>query len=391
MQKVIILGAAHPFRGGIATFNERMARAFIQAGYDVTIYNFSLQYPSFLFPGKTQYSSDPAPADLKILSKVNSVNPLNWLKVGWELRRLKPDLVIAKFWIPLMGPALGTILRIVGKNRHTKIISIIDNAIPHEKRFGDYPFTKYFFGACDGFITMSDKVMNDLRSIEKKKPAVLTFHPLYDNFGEAISKQDARLHLQELLRTDLRNVTLLLFFGFIRKYKGLDLLFEAMHIVKEKHPELKTLKLLVAGEFYEEEKYYTDLIRKLAIGNMLILNTNFIADQDVKIYFCAADVVVQPYRNATQSGVTPLAYHFEKPMIVTRVGALPDYVPHQKVGLVADPDPASIAAAILEYRQLGESYFIPHLRAEKQKYTWDKLVDAITELAKGIVTKAPTQ
>jgi glycosyltransferase involved in cell wall biosynthesis len=381
MKKVIILGAAHPFRGGIATFNERMARAFQDQGYDVSIYNFSLQYPSFLFPGKTQYSSDPPPTGLKIYSKINSVNPLNWIKTGRELKRLRPDLVIAKFWIPLMGPALGTILRIIRSNRHTRIISIIDNAIPHEKRPGDYQFTKYFFGACDGFITMSDKVMTDLRSMEKKKPAFLTYHPLYDNFGDAVAKDVARTQLQERFGTDLQEQFLLLFFGFIRKYKGLDLLFEAMHIIKTRHPQVKGLKLLVAGEFYEDQKYYDDLIDKLGIADMLVLNTNFIADQEVKLYFCAADVVIQPYRNATQSGVTPLAYHFEKPMIVTRVGALPDYVPDHKVGLVAEPDPASIAAAILEYRQLGESYFIPHLRAEKQKYTWDKLVESITELA----------
>jgi glycosyltransferase involved in cell wall biosynthesis len=384
MQKVIILGAAHPFRGGIATFNERMAREFLAQGYEVTIYNFSLQYPSFLFPGKTQYSTDPAPTDLKILSKVNSVNPLNWLKVGRELKALKPDLVIAKFWIPLMGPALGTILKLCKKNKHTRVISIIDNAVPHEKRPGDHQFTKYFFSACDAFITMSDKVMNDLRSIEKKKPAVLTYHPLYDNFGAAISKAEARSKLQQLLSRDLQNDHLLLFFGFIRKYKGLDLLFEAMHIIKQRRPEMKGVKLLVAGEFYEDQQYYDELISRLGIGDMLILNTNFISDQQVKLYFCAADVVVQPYRNATQSGVTPLAYHFEKPMIVSRVGALPDYVPHNKAGLVAEPDAASIADAILQYFELGENYFIPHLRAEKQKYTWDKLVESITKLA-GVV------
>jgi glycosyltransferase involved in cell wall biosynthesis len=384
MHKVVILGAAYPFRGGIATFIERMARAFRAQGHEVTIYNFSLQYPSFLFPGKTQYSTDPAPTDLHILSKVNSINPLNWLKVGRELKRLKPDLVVIKFWIPLMGPAFGTILKICKSNRHTRVISIIDNAIPHEKRPGDYQFAKYFFSACDAFITMSDKVMNDLRSIEKKKPAVLTYHPLYDNFGEAVSKTEARTKLQQLLGRELQNETLLLFFGFIRRYKGLDLLFEAMHIIKQKDPETKTLKLLVAGEFYEDQQYYDDLISRLGIADMLILNTNFIPDQEVKLYFCAADVVVQPYRHATQSGVIPLAYHFEKPMIVTRVGALPDYVPHNKSGLVTEPDPTSIANAILEYRQLGENYFIPHLRAEKQKYSWEKLVKSIVELAESI-------
>jgi glycosyltransferase involved in cell wall biosynthesis len=384
MQKVIILGVAHPYRGGLATYNERLAREFIEQGYDVSIYNFSLQYPSFLFPGKTQYSSEPAPTDLRILSKVNSVNPFNWLSVGNELRKLKPDVIIVKFWIPLMGPALGSILRLAKKNGHTKVVSILDNVIPHEKRPGDQAFIKYFLGGCDAFIAMSDKVLNDLSLFETKKPVILTPHPLYDNFGKALSKPAAREKLQQLLKREIKDEMLLLFFGFIRKYKGLDLLFEAMHIIKTNHPGVSGFKLLVAGEFYEDNTYYEELIDKLDIRDMLLLNTDFIADTDVKIFFCAADVVIQPYRNATQSGVTPLAYHFEKPMIVTRVGALPDYVPHGKVGLVAEPTAASIAATILEYQQLGENYFIPHLRAEKEKYTWDKLVKAIDRLADSI-------
>ena len=382
---MIILGAAHPFRGGgITTFNERLARAFMEEGHDTTIYNFSLQYPGFLFPGKSQYSTEAPPAGLRILSKVNSINPLNWIKTGRELKRLCPELIIVRYWIPLMGPALGTILKIVKRNRYTRIIAITDNVIPHEKRPGDRLFTKYFLASCHGFITMSDKVMKDLRSFEKKKPAVQTLHPLYDSFGEAMPKQAARKELESRTGKKTGNETLLLFFGFIRKYKGLDLLFEAMHLIKEKQPGIQNLKLIVAGEFYEDRKYYDELIQKLDIADLLLLKTDYIPEQDVKIYFGAADVVIQPYRNATQSGVTPLAYHFEKPMIVTNVGALADYVPHRKAGLVTAPDPSSIADAILEYQQLGENYFIPHLRAEKEKYSWQKLVKAITDLAGSI-------
>jgi glycosyltransferase involved in cell wall biosynthesis len=379
IQHIVILGPAHPFRGGgITTFNERLATEFQNMGYKVTIYNFSLQYPSFFFPGKTQYSTEPAPAHLTILRKVNSINPFNWLKVGNELKKLKPDLIVVRYWLPLMGPALGTILRKAKKNQHTKVIAITDNVIPHERRMGDKPFTHYFLQPCDGFITMSEKVMKDLRSLEPEKPAVQAVHPLYDNFGDPISKEQAR---KELGIDNLEQV--ILFFGFIRKYKGLDILLEAISLLKNKRQKLKVtnIKLLVAGEFYEDEKIYQQLIDDLDIRDCVILKTQFIADNDVKKYFCAADVVAQPYRNATQSGVTPLAYHFERPMIVTNVGALPDYVPHEKVGLVAEPNPASLANAIEHYFALGEAYFLPQLREEKKKYSWPVLVKQIIELA----------
>ena len=376
MARVIIIGPGHPLRGGLATFNQRLAKEFIEQGNDCLIYSFSLQYPSFLFPGKTQFSDEPAPADLKINPVINSINPFNWIKIGNRLKKEKPDLIIVRFWIPFMGPALGTILRRVRKNKHTKIICIADNIIPHEKRFGDKLFTKYFLKSCDAFITMSEKVMNDLRLFQKTKPAKLVSHPLYDNFGAIISKAEARKHLGLP-----ENEKIILFFGFIRKYKGLDLLFEAMARLKNTQPQTSNLKLLVAGEFYEDEKQYHEQIKKLGIKDQLILKTGFIPDSEVKYYLCAADAVIQPYRNATQSGVTPLAYHFEKPMLVTDVGGLPSLVPDGKAGLVVEPEPAAIAEGILRLYQLGEQYFIPHLRLEKQKYSWTNLVKAIFELA----------
>jgi len=376
MPKVIIIGPGHPLRGGLATFNQRLAKEFIQSGYDCSIYSFSLQYPSFLFPGKTQYSDEPAPEGLTIHSAINSINPLNWIKVGNRLKNERPDIIVVRFWLPFMGPALGTILRRVRKNKHTKIVCIADNVIPHEKRFGDKPFTKYFLKSCDAFITMSEKVMSDLRLFEKDKPAQQVQHPLYDNFGAIISKEEARRKLgvgsSELV---------VLFFGFIRKYKGLDLLLEAIGYLKNVKPETLNFKLLVAGEFYEDAKQYGELIDKLGIKDQLILKTDFIPDSEVKYYLCAADAVIQPYRNATQSGVTPLAYHFEKPMVVTNVGGLPSLVPDGKVGVVVEPNPQAIAEGILKFYQLGEDYFIPHLRSEKQKYSWANLVNAVTKLA----------
>ncbi|MEO5995797.1 MAG: glycosyltransferase [Chitinophagaceae bacterium] len=373
---VVILGPAHPFRGGgITTFNERLAREFQQQGYNTVIYNFSLQYPAFLFPGKTQYSTEPAPADLIILSKLNSINPLNWLLVGNELRKRKPDLVVVRFWLPFMGAALGTVLRLIKKNKYTRIVAITDNVIPHEKRAGDLVLTRYFLGACDAFVTMSENVMKDLQRLAPGKPARQVLHPLYDTFGQAISKEEAREKLG-IVKSD----KLLLFFGFIRRYKGLDILLEAIKIITSLPHPIPGLKLLIAGEFYEEEKVYQDKIDRLGIRSSLILKTAYIPEAEVKNYFCAADVVIQPYRAASQSGVTPLAYHFEKPMIVTNVGGLADYVLHEKAGLVTDPNPSAIAHAIRHYFELGEQYFIPHLHSEKKHLSWSNLVWNIVEV-----------
>lgn len=381
-KKVVIIGPGHPLRGGLATFNQRLCKQFIDEGHTCSIYSFSLQYPSFMFPGTTQYSSEPAPPGIEIYSVINSIHPMNWWQVGNTLKKIKPDIILVRYWLPLMGPALGTILRQVKKNKHTRVIALTDNIIPHEKRPGDTPFTRYFLKTCDAFITMSEKVMKDLRQFEQTKPARLVNHPLYDNFGEAIPKAAARQHLgipQE--------GKILLFFGFIRKYKGLELLLDAMKIVKERSQQSEVgsqtpnIKLLIAGEFYDDAKGYQDQIKQLGIEDMLIRRTDFIADSEVKYYLCAADCVVQPYRNATQSGVTPLAYHFEKPMIVTNVGALPALVPHEQVGLVCEPEPASLAAAIIRYFEIGEQHFIPQLRQEKEKYSWHNLVASILELA----------
>lgn len=376
MAAIVIIGPAHPLRGGLASFNQRLAKQFNEERHSCTLYSFSLQYPDFIFPGTTQYSNEPAPEDLTIHTVINSINPLNWIKVGNRLKKEKPDLIIVRFWLPLMGPALGTILRRVRKNKHTKIICIADNVIPHEKRPGDKPFTRYFLKSCDAFITMSEKVMGDLRLFEKEKPAKLVLHPLYDNFGAILSKTEARQHLQLAA-----NDKIVLFFGFIRKYKGLDLLLEAFAQLKNSQPSTADLKLLVAGEYYEDEKQYTALIDRLGIRDQLILCTDFIPDSEVKYYLCAADCVIQPYRNATQSGVTPLAYHFEKPMVVTNVGGLPALVPHEKAGLVVEPEPAALAAGILRFFELGEDYFIPHLREEKKKYSWQQLSHAILTVA----------
>lgn len=383
-KNIIIIGPAHPLRGGLASYNERLAKEFMQQGHHVSICTFLLQYPGFLFPGTTQFSTEPAPADLDIHVRINSINPFNWISIGRELKKQQPDLIVVRYWLPFMGPCLGSILRIAKQNNHTKVVCIADNIIPHEERFGDKPFTKYFVKPIDAFITMSEKVLADLAQFAPAKPARFVAHPLYDNFGEKIGKEEARNYLK--IKQDER---IILFFGFIRKYKGLDILLDAMKILKDGNSKLNSpnyspgneVKLLIAGEFYEDRKSYDEQIKSLGIQDSLILKTEFIADSEVKYYLCAADVVVQPYRSATQSGVTPLAYHFEKPMIVTNVGGLPSLVPNDKVGLIAEPNAESIAAKIIEYFQKGAAHFLPYLIEEKKKYTWSKMAATIFEVA----------
>ncbi len=378
-KELILIGTTWPFRsGGIASFNERLAREFQAQGYRVTIYTFSLQYPSFLFPGKSQYSNDPAPSDLTIHVKINSINPFNWIWMGFVIARKKVPLILVRFWLPFMGPCLGTILRIIRWNGVSKVVCIADNIIPHEKRIGDKWFTQYFIGAVDAFITMSKKVHQDLKTFTNKK-SITCPHPLYDNFGKRMTKVAARKHLG--LPTQER---IILFFGFIRKYKGLDLLLKAMQLLKLKNEDKHALpvKLMIAGEYYEEAATYQSIIKELALEDVIYDFTDFIPSDQVQYYMSACDFVIQPYRNATQSGVTPLAYHFEKPMLVTNVGALPDMILADKSGLVVEPNPESIAAGIEELYLQGEDHYLQELRKGKKKYQWDQLVNSIVDLAK---------
>jgi glycosyltransferase involved in cell wall biosynthesis len=372
--KVVIIGPAHPLRGGLASFNERMAKEFMIEDYQTSIYTFSLQYPSFLFPGTTQFSSEPAPSTLDIHVKINSINPLNWIKIGLELKKKQPDLIVVRYWLPFMGPCLGTILRIIKRNKKTKIVCIADNIIPHEKRLGDAIFTKYFIKPIDAFITMSSSVLNDLK-LFTNKPAQEITHPLYDNFGNKMDADVAKKHLQIPINTKI-----VLFFGFIRKYKGLDTLLEAIYILKQQgYFKNHLIQFLIAGEYYEDAKPYEDLIEKYQIQEQLIMRTEFIADSDVKYFLSCADCVIQPYKSATQSGVTPLAYHFEVPMIVTNVGGLPKLVPNT-IGLIAEPNAQSIAEKIETFFKQNNSIYISNIQEEKKKYTWSKLIQTIINI-----------
>jgi len=373
--RVVIIGPAYPLRGGLATYNERLARAFRAAGDEVRLVTFSLQYPDFLFPGQTQFSTEAGPADLDIEVSLNSVNPLSWLAVGRRLRRERPDVVIFRFWLPFMGPALGTVARLVHGNGHTRVVAITDNVIPHEKRPGDGPLTRYFLSACDGFVTMSRSVLDDLRGLGfRRQPALYRPHPLYDNFGPAKPKATALAALG--LDPAFRYV---LFFGFIRAYKGLDILLEAM---ADARVAALPVKLLIAGEFYEDAAPYEALIKQYQLESRLVRATDFIRNERVADYFSAADLVVQPYKNATQSGVSQVAYHFGRPMLVTDVGGLAELIPAGVVGYVVPPTAGAIADALVDfYTHNREEMFAAGVRQEAKKFSWEVMVAALKEVA----------
>ncbi|MCW3085272.1 MAG: glycosyl transferase family 1 [Bacteroidetes bacterium] len=372
-QKVIIVGPAFPLRGGIANFNEALCRSMNAAGMEAKIISFSLQYPGFLFPGKTQYDPGSGPQDITIETKINSINPFNWLKVARQIKKEKPDYVIFRYWLPFMAPCLGTIAKFVKKATTIKTIAITDNVIPHEKHMGDKLLTGYFIRQCDGFIAMSQSVLNDLSEFTNTDKKSFLPHPIYDIFGQQVSKIESHksLNLNSLDKH-------ILFFGFIRKYKGLDLLLEAMD--DERIRQLG-VKLIVAGEYYEDAAPYNEIIRKKGLESSIILKTEYIPSEEVRYYFGAADLIAQPYRTATQSGVTQIAYHFEKPMLVTNVGGLPEIVPHNKVGYVTAIDPKSIADAIVDfYTNNREAEFIRNTILEKQRFLWSTFVKGLQEL-----------
>ena len=368
VKNIVIIGPAHPLRGGLATFDERLARAFQDEGHCVTLVTFRLQYPDFLFPGKTQYSTDPVPDDIDIQVLINSVNPFNWLLVGRKLKKMKPDLVICRFWLPIMGPSLGTILRLIKRNRHTKIIGLIDNIVPHEKRVGDRPLAQYFASACDAFLVMSRAVQAEMKAFSNR-PTVYIPHPIYDNYGEKVNRETALAHLN----LD-NNTRYILFFGFIRQYKGLDLLFEALNTEGVKK---LNMKLIVAGEFYEDETFYKNLIASQNIESQIIMRSDFIPSDEVRYYFGAADLIVQPYRSATQSGISQVAYHFEKPMIVTNVGGLAEIVPHGEAGYVVEPTPQCIADALVDFFENNRrDDFTEQVIENKKRFSWHSMTEA---------------
>ncbi len=372
--RLIIVGPSHPYRGGIAAFTDRLATEFAREGVDIEVVTFKLQYPSFLFPGKTQYTDAKAPEGFAIERKVNSINPLNWIKVGKEIRKKKPDIVVFTYWMSFFAPCFSKIAKVVKKNRHAKCIGLIHNMIPHEKSALDKWFAPRFVRSMDGFVTLSKSVLDDVKSIDSQnKPKCLVPHPLYDHFGEMMDRTEAKKHLG----LD-ENCQYILFFGLVRAYKGLDLLIDAF---ADERLRKFNMKLIVAGEFYDDPKPYLEQVEKYGLQDFVIIRNQYISDDDVKYYFNAADVIVQPYKSATQSGVTQIAYHFEKPILVTNVGGLGEIIPNGKVGYVVEPNPSAIADALVDFYE-KERYdaFVEGVKEEKMRYKWSNMTDAIKRL-----------
>ncbi|MEX2596823.1 MAG: glycosyltransferase [Salibacteraceae bacterium] len=364
VKKIVVLGPAHPFRGGIADTNEAMARAFKNQGHSVDLITFSVQYPSFLFPGKSQFSDEPAPKELKIHRWMHSMNPFSWIKTAIKINKMKPDVVIIRYWLPLMAPCLGTIAWLL--NGSVKVIGLTDNVIPHEKRALDKALTKYFMAHCDAFMALSKAVEDDLKSLTDK-PTSYFPHPINDQLGTPVEITEAKLHLG-LKAED----TFLLFFGFIRRYKGLDLLLEAM---ADERIKALGLKLIIAGESYESMDLYSLIIDKHKLNDNVILQNKFIPASEVPYYFGATDLVTQTYRSATQSGITQMALHFEVPALITKVGGLNEFIVEGRTGLFCEPNPESIANAILEFFAMDHEPFKKAIREEKQRFSWNAFVD----------------
>lgn len=361
-----------PYRGGIAQFSESLANEMIGQGYEVSAVSFSRQYPSLLFPGNSQYTESKACASvIEAHRLLDSLNPFSWKKTADFVIDEKPDVVLIPYWMSFFAPALGKVARRV-RRANIKVIGIIHNALPHERRPGDRMLAQYFLASCDGLLVLSDNVQADVESLVTSVPVMQVAHPVYDHFGPSLPKREAR----RKLNLDAERPTIL-FFGFIRRYKGLHVLLDAMPLVLEKVPDAQ---LVVAGEFYSEEKALREKARNMA--DNVRFDSEYIPDARVAQYFSAVDVVVQPYLRATQSGVAQIAFHFGKPVITTDVGGLAEIVPDGKAGLVVPPEaPEALAKGIITYFNDNlEERMVQEVERERKKYTWSAVVKVIEQL-----------
>jgi len=371
--KIVSIGPASPFRGGIAKFNESFALACRSEGHDTEIISYTYMYPRFLFPGKTQYTSEPLQEGLLIRPLIHSLNPLSWTKAASGIIDSGPGLVVFHYWMPFFAPALGVIARTIRKSCRAGMIAITHNVIPHEKQPGTKLLSRFFLGSMDRIVALSSSVVRDLGDLDVslKEKTVLLPHPVYDIYGSRVEREEAA----GILGLDPAK-KYLLFFGLIRKYKGLDLLLESFALLA-----MDDLRLIVAGEFYEDRMLYFGKAKKLNIYDKIIFTDKYIPDSEVKYYFSLADTVVQPYITATQSGVTQIGYQVGCPMVVTDAGGLPEMVIHGKTGFVCRKDPEEIAEAIkLSLEPEIRNRLISGITEEKKKFEWNVFVSNLTAL-----------
>ncbi len=368
--KIAYLSTFHPYRGGIAQFNASLFRALRERN-EVRAYNFTRQYPDSLFPGKTQYVQPGDATDaLDNVRVLDSINPLSYFRAAEAINAFTPDLLVMKFWMSFFGPSLGAV---AGRMKPpTKVVTVLDNVIAHEKRFFDLPFTKYFLRRNHGFVAMSSSVERDLLSLSPGARCIRIPHPLYDHFGEKADRAAARERLG--IGPEKRAV---LFFGFIRDYKGLDLLIEAFGRLDDRYV------LVIAGETYGSFDAYSALIARSPLRDNIRVFNDYIPDSRVPEFFSAADVCVLPYRSATQSGITSIAYHFDLPVIATDVGGLAEEVGGRKAGLVVErPDPDAIAAGIRTYFDGGmKEACVANIANVKREESWSNFAEKLTRFA----------
>lgn len=365
-KKAIFIGPAYPYRGGIAAFNENMASVFQNNGWECMMFTFTQQYPNFLFPGKNQLSTEDSPPNLTIKRGIYSTNPLNWIKITKEIVALQPDLLITQYWMPFMAPAFGTILRGVKKSLSNVFnVTIVHNFKAHESLIGEKQLGRYIGNRTDLMVSLSEKVASDIEVNVPQVPVSTLFHPIYDHYGTQIKKEVAR----EELGLD-PDVKYLLFFGLIREYKGLDILINALTLVQSN----TDYKLIIAGEFYENENKYSKLIEECKLEDKVIIRNEYISNEEVPRYFCASDLVVLPYRRATQSGVVPIAIHFDRPVIVTNVGGLSKTIRDHQIGLIAEPEAEDLAAKIDLFLE-NDQIFSDEFGLVKASLSWQSFFD----------------
>jgi len=379
--KIIIIGTAFPMRGAMAQLNAILFK-YLQESHIVKMFSFKRQYPNFLFPGKTQFEkSNPEYKipDEKNTVTIDSINPFNWILTALKIRKENPDLLIYRYWMPFFAPCFFTISFIAKIFRKTKVLFICDNVIPHEKRIGDKILTKLVFSTVNYFLVHTKSVERDLKKLNKKnKPFVLSPHPLYNIFGDKVSKKEAKEKIASDYNINILNDNIILFFGYIRKYKGLNYLIEAMPKVLAK---IK-LKLLIVGEFYEDEKPYIEKINSLKLNNNIFVISDFVPDTYVRYFFSSCDCVVLPYIDATQSGIVLVCYYYNIPVIATNVGGISEDVINEKTGLIVKShDSDAIAGAIIKFCESSlENQFSENIENLKGKYSWETLVNNIEKL-----------
>lgn len=373
--RIAILSSFYPYRGGIAQFNANLYGE-LSRHHDVKAFSFSRQYPEFLFPGKTQYvTPDDEAVSIESEALLDTADPFSYLRTARAIAEWHPDILVMRYWMSWFGPSLGYVGRYLRK-RGCKVISILDNVVPHEPRFFDRPFTRYFLSGGSGFVTMCSEVAGDLDTFKTGKPHIVLPHPLYSHFGGRIPREQAEEALG--LEHGRRNI---LFFGLIRKYKGLDILLNAFKDLGDEY------QLIVAGEPYGSFDIYQEIIDGIGGKDRIKLFPKYIRDSEVKTYFSAADVTVLPYRSATQSGISSVSYHFEVPMIVTDVGGLRETIGEKGTGIVAEEvTPDCIKREIERYfndSRIKEGC-IGCIRQEKQRLSWASFAERLVEFASNL-------